>query len=177
MDPVPETPLAKTPEGLAPEGEGWFVVNIADARGMRSAKFGQAVRFEGDETLFSGFGINVRLLQPGQPNCHYHRESNPEAFLVLDGECIAIVEDRERPMRKGDFFYAPPGTAHVIVGAGEGPCAVLMVGLRDEAEQVEYPVSEVAARSGASVEQQTDDPAVAYAGLDRPRPARFPLPW
>jgi uncharacterized cupin superfamily protein len=176
MDPVPEAELAQTPEGRVPEGDGWFVVNIAAARGMQSGKFGLATRFEGEEAPFA-FGINVRLLQPGQPNCHYHRESNPEAFLVLDGECIAIVEDQERPMRKGDFFYAPPGTAHVIVGAGEGPCAVLMVGMRDEAEQIEYPVSEAAARYGASVREQTDDPAVAYAGLDRPRPARFPLPW
>ena len=172
-----EARLNQTPEGLVPEGDGWFVVNIADARGRRSDKFGQAVRFAGDEAPFPGFGINVRLLQPGQPNCHYHRESNPEAFLVLDGECIAIIEDEERPMRKGDFFYAPPGTAHVIVGAGEAACAILMVGLRDEAEVVEYPVSEVAAKYGASVEEETDDPAVAYAGLDPPQPARFPLPW
>ena len=177
MDPVPETPLGQTPEGLVPEGDGWFVVNIGDARGRQSHKFGQAVRFAHDEAPFRGFGINVRLLQPRQPNCHYHRESKPEAFLVLDGECIAIIEDEERPMRKGDFFYAPPGTAHVIVGAGEAACAVLMVGLRDEAEVVEYPVSETAARYGASVQEHTDEPAVSYAGLDPPRPARFPLPW
>jgi uncharacterized cupin superfamily protein len=172
-----EARLTQTPEGLVPEDGGWFVVNIAEARGRRHERFGQAVPFEGEQAPFPTFGINVRLLQPRQPNCYYHRESNPEAFLVLEGECIAIVEERERPMRKGDFLYAPPGTAHVIVGAGEGPCAVLMVGTRDEAEELEYPVSEVAARHGASVQEATDDAGVAYAGLDPPQPARFPQPW
>src|SRR5205085_5748245 len=85
-----EARLEQTPEGLVPAGEGWFVVNIADARGLRAESFGQAVRFDGDDARFPGVGVNVRLLQPGQPNCYYHRESNAEAFLVLDGECIAI---------------------------------------------------------------------------------------
>ena len=153
------------------------MVNVAEARGQQARSFGQAVRFDGEDAPFPGFGINVRLLQAGQPNCYYHRESNPEAFLVLDGECVAIIEDEERPMHKGDFFYSPPGTAHVIVGAGKGPCTVLMVGMRDEAEEVEYPVSEAAARYGASVQEATDDPQAAYAGLDPPRAARFPLSW
>ncbi len=172
-----EARLTQTPEGLVPDGDGWFVVNIAEARGREGDAFGQAVGFADDQAPFPGFGVNVRLLQPGQPNCYYHRESNPEAFLVLDGECIAIVEDEERPMRKGDFLYTPPGTAHVIVGGGSGPCAVLMVGLRDDAEELEYPVSEVAARYGASVKERTEDAAVAYGGLDPPQPARFPLSW
>jgi uncharacterized cupin superfamily protein len=168
--------LTKTPEGLAPEGDGWFIVNVTDARGMESELFGQAVRFAGD-TPFPQFGFNIRLLQPGQPNCYYHRESNQEAFLVLDGECIAIIEDQERPMRKGDFLYMPPDVAHVFVGAGDGPCAILMVGARDESERVHYPVSEVAGRYGASVEEETDSPQAAYDDLDPPAPARVRLRW
>ena len=80
-------------------------------------------------------------------------------------------------MRKGDFLYAPPGTAHVFVGAGNGPCAILMVGTRIQPEEVVYPVSEVAARHGASVESETDSPQDAYAGTPPPEPARFELPW
>jgi uncharacterized cupin superfamily protein len=171
-----EASLKQTSEGLVPEGEGWFIVNVADARGMRQDHFGQAVRFEGDEE-FPGVGINVRVLQPGQPNCYYHREGQPEAFLVLDGECIAIVEEQERPMRKGDFLYAPPGVAHVFVGAGEGPCAIMMVGARAEPDEVQYPVSEVAARYGASVEEETTRGEVAYGAEQPPEPARIPLPW
>ena len=168
--------MTETPEGLVPEGDGWFIVNVADARGMQGEAFGQAVRFQG-EIEFPGFGVNIRRLQPGQPNCYYHRESNPEAFLVLDGECIAVIDDGEHRMRKGDFLYVPANVAHVFVGAGEGPCQILMMGLREDAERVEYPVSEVAARHGASVKEETDDPQVAYGGLTPPAPAKVPLGW
>jgi uncharacterized cupin superfamily protein len=174
--PVPEASLAPSPDGFTPEGEGWFIVNIAEARGMRSERFGAGCRFEGEQR-FLELGINVRVLEPGQPNALYHRESPQEDFLVLSGECIAIVEEQERPMRKGDFLHAPPGTAHVFVGAGDGPCVILMVGTRDPDEDLLYPVSETAARHGASAEHATDDPAIAYAGTPPPRPAMIGLPW
>ncbi len=174
---VEEARLGEGESGLVPEGEGWFVVNVADAQGMISERFGASCRFEGGESRFPEFAINVRVLQPGQPNCLYHREGGQEAFLVLGGECLAIVEDQERRLRKGDFLYAPPGTAHVFVGAGDGPCSILMVGTRKDPDEVLYPVSEVAARHGASAEQETDDPRVAYAGTPRPRAARLEVPW
>jgi uncharacterized cupin superfamily protein len=172
----PEAKLTETGSGLVPDGEGWFIVNLADARGRRSERFGGAVRFEG-ETEFPDLAINVRVLQPGEPNCLYHRESQTEAFLVLEGECIAIVEEDERPMRKGDFLYAPPGTAHVFVGGGDGPCAILMVSTRIQPEELLYPVSEVAARHGASAEVETDSAQDAYAGTPPPEPAKIELPW
>jgi uncharacterized cupin superfamily protein len=173
---VAEATLTDTPQGRVPESEGWFIVNLAEARAMHAERFGAACRFEGTAE-FPEFGINVRVLQPGQPNCLYHRESVSEAFLVLSGECVAIVEEQERPMRKGDFLYAPPGTAHVFVGAGDGPCSILMVGARKEPLELQYPVSEVAARHGASVEQETDTGKVAYAEMAPPEPTTLPLPW
>ena len=171
---VREAPLADTGHGLAPEGEGWFIVNVADARGMHTDRFGQACRFEGS-ARFEEFGINVRVLQPGQPNCLYHRENGQEAFLVLGGECIAVVEGQERPMRRGDFLYAPPGTAHVIVGAGDEPCTILMVGTRKTPDEVFYPVDDVAAGHGACAAQETSDPQIAYDGTPAPQPATLPL--
>ena len=104
----------------------------------------------------------MRVLEPGQPCALYHRENNQEAFLVLSGECTAIVEDQERTMRKGDLLYVPPETAHIVVGAGDGPSSVLMVGSRNQPDEVLYPVSEPAAKYGASVSEQTDDPSQAY---------------
>ena len=58
---------------------------------------------------------------PGQANCLYHAEPNQEDFLVLHGECIAIIEERKRRLRQWDFVHCPPGTRHVFVGAGNGP--------------------------------------------------------
>jgi uncharacterized cupin superfamily protein len=71
----------------------------------------------------------------------------------------------------------PADTRHILVGAGEGPCSVLMVGPRPEVEQLHYPTSDVAARYGASAAQETDDPDEAYA--DWPGeyvPVRLPWP-
>jgi len=65
----------------------------------------------------------------------------------------------------------------VIVGAGEAPCAILMLGARPEVENIRYPVSETAARHGASVATETAVPDEAYA--DWPgdyEPVRLPWP-
>ena len=43
----------------------------------------------------------------------------------------------------------PGETRHVIVGGGDGPCAILMIGARPDVK-IRYPVSEVAAKYGAS---------------------------
>jgi uncharacterized cupin superfamily protein len=173
---IEEAPLRETEAGLVPEGDGWFVVNVADGRGIRTDRFGAACVFEGAER-FPEFGINVHVLQPGQPNSMYHCEDAQEDFLVLSGEARAIVEDEERPLRAGDLLHAPPGTAHVLVGAGDGPCAILMVGTRKRPETLLYPVSEVAGRFGASVDRETDDEAAAYAGTPPPEPGPVGMPW
>ena len=80
-------------------------------------------------------------------------------------------------MRAGDFLHAPPGTAHVLVGAGEGPCVIVMAGARKDSLETLFPASEVAARYGASVDVETSDPATAYAGTVAPKPASLGLPW
>jgi uncharacterized cupin superfamily protein len=178
LDPVPEARLREAEGGLAPEGDGWFVVNVADAHATHSERFGSSARFElRPEVEFPEFGINVRVLQPGQPASLYHRENAQEAFLVLDGECVAIVEDEERPLKKGDLLYMPPGTAHVLVGAGDGPSTVLMAGTRKDPEELLYPVSEPAARYDASAERETPSAEEAYGDTRRPRPTSLGLPW
>ena len=164
---VPEAPLERAEIGLVPAGEGWFVVNVADARWERDATFGDVCVFEGDDVRFPSFGVNIHVIAPGQPNCMYHGESSQEAFLVLSGECLLIVEGEERPLRQWDFFYAAPNTRHVFVGAGDGPCAILMLGERDPDEDLIYPVDEAALRHGAGVEIETPVAREAYAPFDR----------
>jgi len=65
----------------------------------------------------------------------------------------------------------------VFVGAGDEPCAILMIGSRPEVETLRYPASEVAANHGASALKETDKPDEAYA--DWPGeyvPVRLPWP-
>jgi len=58
---------------------------------------------------------------------------------------------------------------------------ILMVGARSEPWEVLYPVSELAARHGASAEEETSDPRQAYARFEPSRRARPSfwdrLPW
>jgi uncharacterized cupin superfamily protein len=120
--------------------DGWFVLNLTDALAVRNERKGGAVYpLESQESPFGDFGVNVRVVWPGQPNALYHAESGQEGFLVLAGECTLIVEEEERPLRQWDYFHCPPDTRHVIVGAGDGPCAILMIGLRPEVETLHYP--------------------------------------
>ena len=85
-------------------------------------------------------------------------------------------------MPKAPLSESPTaGTEHVVVGAGDGPCVILMCGARTAGEQVRYPVSELAARYSASVNDETSDPGEAHAPFGKPelqRPPRWDsLPW
>ena len=141
----------------------WFVVNVADAPALRHEVGGIVVAFEPRSERFAQFGINMRVLEPGQPAAVYHAESTQEAFLVLLGECLAIIDGEERVLRAWDFVHCPAGTPHVFVGAGDAPCAILMVGARGPEQTISYPANELAARHGASVAHDTDSAAKAYA--------------
>jgi uncharacterized cupin superfamily protein len=178
---VPEARLADSGSGLAPASEGWFVVNVRDAEWWTSKTFGSGCGFETREFDFPQLGINLSVVEPGEPTCLYHGESQQEAFLVLVGCCRLLVDGEERLLAPWDFFHCPPGTEHVFVGAGDGPCVILMTGARSEGEQLLYPVSELAARYGASADEETSEPKRAYArfeGPERARPAYWDrLPW
>jgi uncharacterized cupin superfamily protein len=175
--PVDEARSEETPYGRRITSDGWFVLNLGDALAVENdVKGGAAYALEPREAPFPHVGVNVRVVPPGEPSCLYHSEDVQEGFLVLWGECTLLVEEEERALRQWDYVHCPPGTRHVIVGAGDGPCGVLALGARPDVG-LYYPVSEVAAKHGASAAADTADPAAAYA--DWPgefRPLRLPWP-
>ncbi len=153
-----------------------LIVNLADAPARRHPDRATILDWEPEDAPWPDTGVNVQIMQPGQPNCLYHDEPVQEDFLVLHGECIAVVDGEERPLRQWDFFHCPAGLAHVFVGAGEGPCAVLMIGSRRR-DEAHYPVNEVAAKHGASAERETGDPEEAYAEWRKTPWEPVPSPW
>lgn len=175
--PVNEASSADTPYGRYVTSEGWFVLNLEGALAVRNEeKGGASYPIEPREHPFENIGVHLRILWPGDPNALYHREGVQEGFLVLSGECTLVVEEEERQLRQWDYFHCPAGTSHVLVGGGDGPCAVLMIGARPD-DPIHYPVSELAARFGASVASATSVPDDAYA--DWPgeyEPVRLPWP-
>ncbi len=173
---VSEAPLKETEAGLVPEGDGWFVVNARDARWWRNDMLGQGTEFEG-EAGFPEVGFFVTVLLPGQPNGMYHGESGQEDFLVLSGECVLILEGEERRLKAWDFVHCPPMTEHIFVGAGGGPCVIVMTGRRREPGEILYPVNEVAAKHGASVLEETKIPKEAYARFPRGETTGYREGW
>ncbi len=179
-----EARLERSEHGLSPEGGGWYVLNMRDAEWRyaegRGAVCGVGDDFEGWRRDADQLGVNAFVLHPGEAMSMYHREADQEAFLVVFGDALLIVEEEERPLRAWDFFHCPPGTGHVIVGAGGGPCLVLAVGSREHSEEpggLSFPVSEAAARQGASVEQETTDGGEAYATVPPRQPAAYRDGW
>lgn len=161
-----------------PTGKGWFVLNARDAPWVERPGRGAYCEFEGFDGVadFSQLGINLTVLGPGEPMAMYHWERDQEDFLVLAGEALLVVEGEERRLRPWDLVHCPPGTRHVIVGAGDGPCLVLAVGARDLSTGVDwgaYTVDGLALRHGAGVETETSEPAEAYARFPTGTPTRF----
>jgi uncharacterized cupin superfamily protein len=189
---VTEARLEAVDSGLAPGTDGWFVVNVRDAAWLTNDAFGGRCVFEGDRRTLGGrpelgvhrfaeVGITLAVLTPGRPSGLYHAESSQEDFIVLAGECVLLVEGEERPLKAWDFVHCPPGTAHVFVGAGDGPCVLSMTGARTPEKRIVYPRSELALSHAAGVETETSSPSDAYASrphwqLGRPDSWNR-LPW
>ena len=189
---VEEARLEAVDSGLAPRSEGWFVLNVQDAAWLTNEAFGAGCVFEANgpvlrrrpdlEALtFPQLGLTIDVIWPGQPSGLYHAETNQEAFLVLAGECVLLVEGEERPLRAWDFVHCPPGTAHAFVGAGDGPCVIFMAGRRSTDQKIFYPGSDLARRRGAGVETETSSADDAYAPFPHWQPVRperwNDLPW
>jgi uncharacterized cupin superfamily protein len=166
--------IVSTPDGEVPRGEGWYVLNAKRPRWLHLGSFGGSdCYFEGDER-FEEFGFHLGVLAPGEPISMYHAEDHQEGFLVLAGECLAIIEGAEVPLRAWDYFHCPAGTPHTLVGAGHEPSLVIGVGGRVGDDRTRYLPDAAAARHGAAVDVETSDPRLAYEG--KMNPAEGPAP-
>ena len=170
-----EAKIEQTETGLQPADDGWWILNAADIGWYSVEGGGTWCSFESPAQRSPLLGIGIHILHPGETPGMYHAESNQEGFLVLSGECIAVVEGAEHRMGPWDYLHCPPGTAHITIGAGEGGCAILMVGTRDPDETTHYIADPVAARHGAAVETDTESAREAYKDRAPIRPA--PSPW
>jgi quercetin dioxygenase-like cupin family protein len=137
------------------------VLNARDVSWIQSEERGQDTDFEGEQE-WSQLGFRIQVLMAGQRGI-YHGENGQEDFLVVSGECILVIEGEERRLKAWDFVHCPPWTRHVFVGAGDGPCAIVMVGSRAGGFEVVYHVDDVAAKYDASVPEETSKPDEAYA--------------
>jgi uncharacterized cupin superfamily protein len=167
--------LEQTENGLAPADGGWYKANLREVAWATVEGGGAWCGFGADGDAPLQLGIGVHVLWPGDRPGFYHEETDQEGFLVLEGECLLVVEGEERTLKQWDYFHCGAGTRHITIGAGDGPCAILMIGARTPGKSILYPVDETAARHGASVERETTSPREAYK--DRPPIKDAPAPW
>src|SRR3954463_8609476 len=174
-----EAEIQQTPEGQVPVDGGWFILNLGEMAWETVPGFGIWCDFDGPEHESSTLrvGVHVHVLKPGEANGYYHAEAAQEGFLVLSGECIAIVEGQERRMRRWDYLHSPPGTAHITVGAGAQPCAILMFGSPDPSRKVEWIADEVAAKHGVGVAHTPSGSPDLYGDVPPFARARPPRPF
>jgi quercetin dioxygenase-like cupin family protein len=154
----------------------WYVQNVREFPWFVNEKFGaRGLLVRPDAQV----GARVHVLEPGKPSTLYHRETGQEGFLVVEGECLLIVAGEERPLKQWDYFHCAPDTAHSFVGAGDGPCVMVTLGLRGGS--IVYERNDVALAHGAGVEEETDTPDVAYEPFpkwEEGHPASWDeLPW
>jgi uncharacterized cupin superfamily protein len=173
LEDMREAKLVETESGLVAEGEGWFVVNARDAAWATLPRGGTWVAFEA-AGVPNQIGAGLHLLPPGESTGFYHREGNQEGFLVLEGECLVVVEGEERILRQWDYFHCPPQTGHIMIGGSEQPCVLFTFGNRLESAETRYEVEPAAAKHDASVAKATGSSLEAY-GPREFSPA--PSPW
>jgi hypothetical protein len=99
-----EARLEDNGSGLAPAGEGWFVVNVREAQWLTTEDgeqqpTGSECYFESGKAEFPQLGFRIHVLPPGQSNGLYHGENKQEDFLVLSGECLLLIDGEERQLR------------------------------------------------------------------------------
>ncbi|MCP3981956.1 MAG: cupin domain-containing protein [bacterium] len=155
---------------------GWRVVNVRSAQWAQNPAFGKACGFEADGT-FANTGAHIFVLEPGKPNCRYHRENVQEDYLVLSGRCRLLVNEEEYELETWDFAHLPSGVTHVLVGS-DAPAAVLAIGHRPPDHELFYPESELARKYNAEAPEPTPDPKVAYSdvgGREPCDPPKWPL--
>jgi uncharacterized cupin superfamily protein len=172
---VDEARIEVTEQGPLPAGDGWFVLNLGEMPWETVPGFGVWRDFNWDQKPGEpNIGVHIHVLQPGENFGYYHAEAAQEGFIVLSGECLAIVEGKEQRMRQWDYLHSPPGTAHVLVGGGDRPCALVMFGSPDPRRKVEWIADETAAKHGASVKRTTGRDTDAYGDLPAPVPTPPP---
>ena len=159
-----EAKIDDTEHGRVPADGGWHILNLSEMQWATVEGGGAWCGFGSPAEPSDRIGIGVHVLWPGESPGFYHEESGLEGFLVLSGECIAVVEGEERRMGPWDYLHSPGGTRHITVGAGDGPCAILAVGGRSSRDVV-YPEAEVARKHGAGVAKTTRDGKEAYAAF------------
>ena len=162
-DAVPEAQLKQTELGLVPAGPG--LVRAQRARGdwIRARSAGRTPTSRATRSSPSSASASRSSVPASAASTTASAARRTSSWSPASAS--SSIEGEERRLKAWDFVHCPPWTNHVFVGAGDGPCAIVMVGNRVGGFEVVYAANEVAAKYEASVPRETSSPDEAYAGF------------
>lgn len=106
---------------------GRAVVVLGDEGEVVSA-LGSRYRFKalGDATNGAYSLVEETLLDPEGPPLHIH-DHEEEAFYVLEGRAVFVVDDERRELGAGDLVIVPRGAPHTLARLGDEDLRMLVI--------------------------------------------------
>lgn len=119
---------------MADDPGAGFIVRPGEGRHIDLGGFAMSVKATSAQTA-GAFSLLEATEPPGfGPPLHVHRDA-AEAFYVLEGEYLIVIEDRETWCPAGSFIYVPAGVVH---GFRVGPVASRKLNLYTPAAMIGY---------------------------------------
>lgn len=89
------------------------------------------------------FDLQQRRVPPGLAACPLHRHTMQwEMFVVLAGSGLVRSDETTHPIRAGDVFLQPPGTAHQIRNDGDADLLLFVIADNPPCDACYYPDSQ-----------------------------------
>jgi uncharacterized cupin superfamily protein len=75
------------------------------------------------------FGLNVVEIEPGYsiPEHDETERDQEEVFVVLEGECVMVVDGEDHPAPAGTFARVAPAPTRTVRNDSDAPAKVLIV--------------------------------------------------
>ncbi len=91
-----------------------------------------------DRTPTGSLTLGIAELPPGPGARRLHRHPQVEAYYVVAGEGLVVVDGEEHPVRPGSAVFIPGDVEHGAINTGETTLRLLYVFPVDAFEEVEY---------------------------------------
>lgn len=95
--------------------------------------------FSGGRTPTRGLTLGVAELPPGgPPETVAHRHAQIEAYYVLAGEGVVVIDGERHAVRVGSAVFLPGDVQHVAANTGRETLRLLYVFDADSFDEVQY---------------------------------------
>lgn len=98
------------------------IIHPRDHALFSPVKMGKSTIFESPRLL-----VGLNAFEPGQEHQLHAHAGQDKVYLVIEGEGLFLLENRELPMKAGEMLVAPEGIPHGVRNTGAARLLVLAV--------------------------------------------------